>query len=86
MKKLLTQKKLLAVKTTSYRRNKTLNLEILVAKSCEEDRVTYQERVNRHVNFEELFGLKRQLIELSGRVLDATYHDLNSCTWLNACD
>ena len=40
-----TQKRLLAAKPTSYRRNKIVELENLVSKSCEEDRVHYQEKL-----------------------------------------
>ena len=43
-------------------------------------------RVNQHANFEEPVGLKRRLIKLFWRVLEATYDELNSCTWLIACD
>ena len=40
-----TQKSLLAAKPTSYRQNKIVELENLVSKSCEEDRVQYQEKL-----------------------------------------
>ena len=45
LKKMQTQKTLLAAKPTSYRRNKIVELENLVSKSCEEDRVHYQEKL-----------------------------------------
>ena len=45
LKKMQTQKRLLAAKPTSYRRNKIVELENLVSKSCEEDRVHYQEKL-----------------------------------------
>ena len=41
----------------------------------------FANKVNQHVNFEETFGLKRRMFELSWRVLDATYDQLNSCAW-----
>ena len=43
-------------------------------------------RVNQHANFEEPVGLKSRLIKLFWRVVEATYDELNSCTWLIACD
>ena len=43
-------------------------------------------RVNQHANFEEPVGLKRRLIKLFWRVVEATYDGLNSCTWLISCD
>ena len=43
-------------------------------------------RVNQHANFEEPVGLKIRLIKLFWRVVEATYDELNSCTWLIACD
>ena len=43
-------------------------------------------RVNQHAKFEEPVGLKRRLIKLFWRVVEATYDELNSCTWLIACD
>ena len=45
LKKMQTQKRLLAAKPTSYRRNKIVELDNLVSKSCEEDRVHYQEKL-----------------------------------------
>ena len=45
LKKMQTQKRLLAAKPSSYRRNKMVELENLVSKSCEEDRVHYQEKL-----------------------------------------
>ena len=45
LKKMQTQKWLLAAKPTSYRRNKIVELEKLASKSCEEDRVHYQEKL-----------------------------------------
>ena len=43
-------------------------------------------RVNQHANFEEPVGLKRRLIKLFWRVVEATYDEFNSCTRLIACD
>ena len=43
-------------------------------------------RVNQHANFEEPVGPKRRLIKLFWRVVEGTYDELNSCTWLIACD
>ena len=43
-------------------------------------------RVNQRANFEEPVGLKRRLIKLFWRVVEATYDELNSCTWLIASD
>ena len=43
-------------------------------------------KVTQHANIEEPVGLKRRLIELFWRVVEATYDELNSCTRLIACD